>query len=489
MAGLLSVLSRSAQAERSVAAGIDGIAQNIANVNNPDYRRQEISFRSLGTGGIDVVRLRAAATQILETDVLNVTSDESFSDLTNQHYQSVSQLIGFDADEPYILTRTNAFIESWRNLQARPESAAAQEEVRSTALALTEEVQSLSNGLHGIREELNGVIREEVNTANNLIQQIAALNVDISEGRTIGTDTSSAEAVRNGAIRTLSEIVNVRATEDAQGRVSVYTGGGQPLVGGASTSLITYESGPFGDAEIRVGGSLVAAADGRADFLSPGRLRAHFNFVRGTDASAVQTDKNVGVLAKLENALDAIAEAWVDTETEGSFARTYAGVAAGETTPDSQLNNAFFTLTEGVPSRLGFTLRSDVLEGTRGIDSAALFVEGDGNLITVLESQSRSFNAQQLDLPAYWQQNNRDYSGIVRGIFAQVASGINAAQSNAITETHRLSLIEQELANATGINIDEELAQLTVLQNSYAANARVFQVAQELIAELLSSIR
>ncbi|MCH9780836.1 MAG: flagellar hook-associated protein FlgK [Alphaproteobacteria bacterium] len=486
---MLSVLSRAGQAEQAVASGIDGLARNIANANNPDYRRENVSFTSRPTGGIDLVRLQEAAGKILQTDLLNVTSDEGYADLTNQHYDTLSRLVGFDNDSPYVLTRTTEFVEAWRNLQARPESIAAQEEVRTTAVALTEEIQGLAGRLAGFREEINSVITEEISNANNLITRIHTLNTDIAEARNLETSTAEAEAQRNQALRELSAIINIRVVEDNRGRAQVYTSGGQTVVSEGSTSALSYSPGQFGAAEIRLNGTLLASADGLADFLAPGRLRAHYNFVRGTEASSVQPGKDAGVIVKLEQALDAIAETWVDTETDGSFARAYAGLADGSATPDSLVNNAFFTLTEGRPARLGFSLREDIATGTAPIDTTALFADGETNLLAVLESQNRSFAAEQAGLPAYWQQDNRDYEGIVRGIFAQISSGVNQAESQASTESHRLALLNQEIASQNGVNIDEELAQLTVLQNSYAANARVFQIAQELLDELLASVR
>ena len=46
-------------------------------------------------------------------------------------------------------------------------------------------------------------------------------------------------------------------------------------------------------------------------------------------------------------------------------------------------------------------------------------------------------------------------------------------------------LIEADLLNESGVNIDEELANLIVYQTSYSASARVVSVVQELFDELL----
>lgn len=47
-------------------------------------------------------------------------------------------------------------------------------------------------------------------------------------------------------------------------------------------------------------------------------------------------------------------------------------------------------------------------------------------------------------------------------------------------------LLEQQLLNESGVNIDEELGHLIVVQTAYSASARVINVVNEIFDELLS---
>ena len=49
-----------------------------------------------------------------------------------------------------------------------------------------------------------------------------------------------------------------------------------------------------------------------------------------------------------------------------------------------------------------------------------------------------------------------------------------------------LNELTQRLDNTTGVNMDEELAQLVIFENAYNASARLIAVAQELFDTLLS---
>jgi flagellar hook-associated protein 1 FlgK len=63
-----------------------------------------------------------------------------------------------------------------------------------------------------------------------------------------------------------------------------------------------------------------------------------------------------------------------------------------------------------------------------------------------------------------------------------------------VTESFELSsetksLLETRFHGSTGVNIDEEIAQLQNLQTSYQATARVIQVAQRMLDALEGAIQ
>jgi flagellar hook-associated protein 1 FlgK len=48
--------------------------------------------------------------------------------------------------------------------------------------------------------------------------------------------------------------------------------------------------------------------------------------------------------------------------------------------------------------------------------------------------------------------------------------------------------LQTRLSSESGVNVDDEVAQLTVLQNAYSANARVLQVSKDMYATLFNAI-
>ncbi len=81
-----------------------------------------------------------------------------------------------------------------------------------------------------------------------------------------------------------------------------------------------------------------------------------------------------------------------------------------------------------------------------------------------------------------YESHSADYVSIV----AQ-----DAANAQTIADAEQLSLdnLKTELSNKTGVNVDEELAYITQLENQYAAAAAIIDTLQSLFDELLGTVR
>lgn len=77
----------------------------------------------------------------------------------------------------------------------------------------------------------------------------------------------------------------------------------------------------------------------------------------------------------------------------------------------------------------------------------------------------------------------KDYS---QKIINKNAQELTLIQGRGADEAALQSLLQQQLADQSGVNVDEELANLIVVQNAYAASARVVTAVDEIFQELLA---
>jgi flagellar hook-associated protein 1 FlgK len=158
---------------------------------------------------------------------------------------------------------------------------------------------------------------------------------------------------------------------------------------------------------------------------------------------------------------------------------------------------AYSGSTEGNPSQIvGFASRiainADVLSDNR------LLVQFD--LGTSLGDASRpEYVLQQLQgmsfvsgTTAASNYGRHQLSGSLEQIVGQVLNFQGSAIGNAqrVSDHRQLTLdtISEQMEADYGVNMDEEMARLTQLQSTYAANARIISVVQELLDTLMQAV-
>ena len=138
-----------------------------------------------------------------------------------------------------------------------------------------------------------------------------------------------------------------------------------------------------------------------------------------------------------------------------------------------ELSQGFFTNTD----RYTFAVNSELLAGTQQLkkNSAA-------NVVTALNSNDRNFIAVGLSL------TNVSYKGLMSGIIGASSTNAKIVGDSAKLNADTLAMTEQRYQQETGVNLDEELANLQLLQNAYAASARLMTVIQTLFDTLQAAV-
>jgi flagellar hook-associated protein 1 FlgK len=81
------------------------------------------------------------------------------------------------------------------------------------------------------------------------------------------------------------------------------------------------------------------------------------------------------------------------------------------------------------------------------------------------------------------------YSGMMTGVVGNSISGAKMLSDQAKFDSDALNMSTQRYQSDTGVNLDEEIANLQVLQNAYAASARLLTVVQEMFDTLEQAVR
>jgi flagellar hook-associated protein 1 FlgK len=176
-------------------------------------------------------------------------------------------------------------------------------------------------------------------------------------------------------------------------------------------------------------------------------------------------------------------------------ADTTLGVTAVAGTASLQLvggaNNRKFTVQTTVNNQVP-ELAGGLFTGTNRYDIQINSALLDGSLqlkrnsasdvVNALTSSDRNFTAAGIALTGV------SYSGMMTGVVGNSISGAKQVSDQAQFNSDALSMSTQRYQTDTGVNLDEEIANLQVLQNAYAASARLLTVVQDMFDTLEQAV-
>jgi flagellar hook-associated protein 1 FlgK len=230
---------------RANQAAISLVSSNVANAETPGYVRKTIdqvtSYSGSYGSNVVVAGINRELDQYIQAQLRTETSGASYASLRSSVLQQVQSLYG---DPGAVGTLESAFSNLNTALQALNTSADSQSArigVLNAASAITQQLNSMTQGIQTLRGAAETGIKDSVTTANNLLKQIAAINNQLMANPSGGTSTDASTAAlldqRDQYVTQLSELMDIRVTTNSVNQVSVFTGSGVQLVGSEAATL------------------------------------------------------------------------------------------------------------------------------------------------------------------------------------------------------------------------------------------------------------
>ena len=179
-------------------------------------------------------------------------------------------------------------------------------------------------------------------------------------------------------------------------------------------------------------------------------------------------------------------EVSLDTTTRGTTGESFTslfGIGTGEALARAQA----FSLTPdiaGSPERLAFA--KPALDQSTALGTTVV-APGDNRGLLALQdtiNQAHTF-ARSGSLPG----RSATFTDYAAAFYQDIASRNNTIDSTKSAQDTRLKLAQQNQSKVEGVNLDEELEKMMVLQQAYNAGARLIKLASDLYDELLNAVR
>ncbi|MDX2485523.1 MAG: flagellar hook-associated protein FlgK [Pseudodonghicola sp.] len=446
-------------------------ANNIANAMTPGYVQREAVIVSNISGGSQVAEVR----RDVDASLVRMARTESGK---MAHQQAVSEglgnytiYLGQPGDGLSPADKFSEFNTAMTTLVNMPSSNGAQSAAVYAAEGLAASVRGASDTLADVRAEVDMEIRYEVTDLNQALQDLADLNKqmrDFSNGTLEAADLADR---RDGLLDQVSEIVGIRVTETSDGRVNVYTTGGAALVEGDQVQDVTYQPGDgtffAGNTEITPGkdglrgveeGSLAGFSELKSDILPRFQLqldeyaRGLIQAFEGADASLSAGE--AGLFTDNGSAFDA-------SELEGLAGRLFVNDAVSHS-GDAEV----WRIRDG----MGATTTGDAADATQ----IQAFIDGLDAPVGADPATSMSATVTVANFAAEMVSTQSSER-------ARAESDYNAAASAA-------GLVQASRDSVEGVNIDEELQKLMLIEQSYAANSKMLTAVGEMLDTLLAAV-
>lgn len=450
------------------------ISTNVANAATPGYVRRElaVSPRMIGDvgNGVQPNGVMRLDDPILTAERRIAGSDAGARDLLADFATRMEAAFGTTEDTGSLSARLNALETALIAASGQPASEARLAAVADAARGLADRFRQGSDLVQTARQSADSRIASDVEALNTALVQVHDLNARITAAGMAGRDTAALMDKRAALIDRLSSIVPLREVPRENGRVALYTTGGAILLEAGPArfdfqrnNTVTADGGPLS-------GLLMNGQPVRTISTGPmagGTLGALFTArdTLGTQAQARLDALALDLATRLAD-VDQAAGAGLFTDA-GNPATDAAGLAARLTlnpAVDPARGGALWRLRDG----LAAAQPGPPGNGSRLAAMSAALVAPRDPAATGVPAGARSLSALASELLG---------ATTTTRLTAETEASFSTARADALTQA----------ALENGVDTDRELQDLLVVEQAYAANARVIRAMDDLLRLLLES--
>jgi flagellar hook-associated protein 1 FlgK len=460
----LSIAARALLAHQTALAVT---SNNIANVNTPGYAREVAELLAdphyplggaLVGSGVHVALVSQVIDPLLDRRLLRAETARREHGAARDQLAALSALAS-DLDAPSLASAVSGFFEAAEALARNPQGLSERHALLGRAGALAGELRRRYAAVADLQRDADTGYQAVAAKAQADLERIAALNQAIVAAEAGGQRANALRGERQQALAGLAARLGISTVEDATGALTVSTDNGVVLVNGAEVvhALVVRAGAPGldGDALHEVG-----VADAAGGFIATPAA-----FARG-ELAGLASVRDADLTAAAA-ALDTLALALRDA-VNGIQTDAAARDLDGGSTPGLPL----FGGTGAADLRV-------LIDDPRRL-AAALSAEPGDN-----QNALRLADLAGARLAAL---GGTTFTGFLAAEQGRLGEAAARAADDAAASDGFAQQLENQRASLSGVNLNEEMANLLKYQRAFEAATRVVSVADDMLAELMELI-
>lgn len=459
------------------------VANNLANLLTPGYGVRELEIAA----GVDGVSGRVHTVGLVRLVDEGLISDRRLMSAEAAERISASDFLAGLAEKLGTPGQDGSLSGFYAGLESalvtaasRPDAADRLALTATAARDLAIGINRASDHVQKARSDAERAIGSQVEHLNASLQQVEKLNTRIRSAAARGEDTASLMDMRQQVVDDIAKMVPLRSIPRDRGTIALYSTGGAILVDGRAatveftpTNTVTaYQTIGAGMLSgLSINGNPIETGSDRSP-LRGGSLIAQFA-IRDETGVAAQTQ------------LDALARDLIERFQDPAVDPT---LTPGDPGLFTDQGGAFDPTNEtGLSARISLNALVDPAQGGEvwrlrdGLGAAVPGAEGNARLLNAL---SDALTKTHLPASGDFGTGLFSASDVVAAFTSRISTErIRADQTRAFAMAQLTELKQAELAE--GVDSDAELQRLIVIEQAYAANARIIQTAEQMMDAIL----
>ncbi len=479
--------------------GVQVTGQNIANANTEGYHRQAVLMKALvppaapgvetppgyGVKVNDIIRVRSG---FYEDQMMKSLTALNYWERMEQTYSGI-EVIFQEPDETGINVALNEFFDAWQELSVNPENYAVRLGLLEQANSLT----GLVRDIYGRLTELKFDVRKELDATlteiNSLAAEVAELNGKISYLQAMKQKSNELLDQRDLCLQELSELINIRVNERADGSIEVLAGGHILLHDDHVFKLKIEEETEEGNGILQLSvqnemGTKLSIQDG--DGAIAGMLQSYnevFPQYQGDlDELVYALIEEVNNLHREGYGLDGTGkrnffETYKEDEDEGEEGENPGAPLESDKIGIAAKFAVCDDLTIGNIAASAF-----VVEGGEENESP-IAVPGDGSVALKIARLREALTMEKEE-----NKGTATFSDFFRGVIANLGVEGRETQRMSVSLENVRDRIQERQEAVSGVSLDDEMLNMIQYQHAYNAAARFLNVLDEMLGVMFSEI-
>jgi flagellar hook-associated protein 1 FlgK len=459
------------------------LSRNIANAENADYSRRTAVISSLAPGSRVATIQRATDAALFRQNMSALSGWSAQSSILDGLNKLSSSVNGVNqASSPSVLI--GKLQEALQLYSSAPSNRTLAENAVGSARDVVRTLNDGTQAIQSFRTDMDSQIVTAVKELNTLLADFKTVNDQIKKANMQGGEAHDAYDTRDAILKLVSELVPISTITRSNDDLMIVTADGATLFE-TEPRPVTFQATP----------AFAAGTTGKSvliDGVPMNPTTGANTTAGGTIAAMVQLRDNFAV--EMQTQLDEVARGLISAFAEKDPNPPYAEI------PGLFVWNTPVTMpTDGVhiPGLAGRIALSGLVDPVQGGNAELL---RDGINFNLNPDGHASFSANldslisQIDKPRSMVGNggvvaNQSVSTYTTASISWIEDGRKTATYGAETKYAMMFRTAEALSNITHVNVDEEMALMLQLEQSYAASAKMMQMIDEMLKTLLSVVR